>query len=378
MSSVVSKVRSWLRWALAYGFGRAILRLESARGNVVAKALVDPSIQADPYPTYEQIRALGPDVGGKTMTPAAISYAATKEMLRSTSFGVADGHGDLPGPLRRTLLRLRELEVAGPIDPPSLLAVDAPDHTRYRRLISKEFTARAVARHEERIQTVANRLLDELEASGTTDLVASYASLLPVAVISDLLGVPEARHADVLEWGNDAALTLDPGLSWHDYQRAEAAMRSLHAFLDDHIADLRANPGDDLMSQLVAVTDEDQLTNEELHAIALLTLGAGFETTVNLIGTGVVLLARHPEQLAVLRDRPELWPNAVEEVLRLEPPVQMTLRVAYEDAQLGERSIAKGSAVTAMLAGANRDPQVFADPDRFDVARPNDTDHLAF
>jgi cytochrome P450 len=235
-----------------------------------------------------------------------------------------------------------------------------------------------VARHEERIEALAHRLLDDLRSSPQVDLVTAYASMLPVAVISDLLGVPEDRHLDVLAWGNDAALTLDPGLSWREYRRAEAAMRELHAFLDGHIQDLRANPGDDLMSQLVAVTDEDRLTNAELHAIALLTLGAGFETTVNLIGTGVVLLTEHADQLDVLRDRPELWPNAIEEILRLEPPVQMTLRVAYEDTEIGSRPIPKGSAVTAMLAGANRDPDVFPDPTRFDVTRPNAKEHLAF
>ena len=106
----------------------------------------------------------------------------------------------------------------------------------------------------------------------------------------------------MLAWGNDAAMTLDPGLGWRQYQRAEAAMRELHDFMDEHIESLRRDPGDDLMSRLVAVTDEDRLTNVELHAIALLTLGAGFETTVNLIGNGVVLLDRHPDQLAVLRD----------------------------------------------------------------------------
>lgn len=378
MTSVLAKVRSWMRWVLAYGFGRAILRIESRRGNLVAQALVDPRIQDDPYPTYERVRALGPDIGGKTMTPAAISHAATKELLRSGAFGVGGGHGELPVPLRRFLARLQELEVAGPMDPPSLLAVDAPEHTRYRRLISREFTARAVARHEERIEAVAHQLLDDLESSGEADLVTSYASMLPVAVISDLLGVAEDRHLDVLAWGNDAALTLDPGLSWREYRRAEAAMRELHGFLDGHIQDLRANPGDDLMSQLIRATDEDQLTNVELHAIALLTLGAGFETTVNLIGTGVVLLTRHQDQLQLLHEQPDLWPNAVEEILRLEPPVQMTLRVAYEDTELGGRPIPRGSAVTAMLAGANRDPEMFPDPAHFDVARANAKEHLSF
>ena len=378
MSRLIETTRSWLRWALAYGFGQSFLRLFARRGSLVAKALVDPTIQDDPYPVYEAVRASGPDVGGKAYNPATISYAATKEMLRSRDFGVGGGHGELPTLLRRLLAKVQDYEVAGVIDAPSLLAIDPPQHTRFRRLISKEFTARAVAKHEERIQQVANRLLDGLESTGTFDLVTEYASLLPVAVISDLLGVPEERWMDILGWGNDAALTLDPGLSWREFRRAEVAMRELHRFLDEHIEYLRENPGDDLMSRLVALKDDDQLTHVELHSIALLTLGAGFETTVNLLGTGVVLLDRHRDQLDILRERPELWTNAVEEILRLEPPVQMTLRIAYADTEIAGQRIRKGSAVTAMLAGANRDPEVFPDPTRFDVTRENANEHLAF
>jgi cytochrome P450 len=378
MGTLIETAKSWLRWALAYGFGRAFLRLQARRGNLVARALVDPAIQDDPYPVYEQVRASGPHIGGRAITPAAISHTATKQLLRSGDFGVGDGHGELPPPLRRLLLRLQVPEVLGPVDPPSMLAVDAPHHTRFRRLVSKEFTARAVGQHEERITQIANDLLDRLESQESFDLVASYASLLPVAVISDLLGVPEERRAEVLELGNDAAAALDPGLSWREYRRAEAAIRDLHRLLDEHIDNLRAKPGVDLMSRLVSATEEDQLTDVELHAVALLTLGAGFETTVNLIGTGVVLLDRHRDQLDILRDRPELWPNAVEEILRLEPPVQMTLRIAYADTELVGHPIPKGSAVTAMLAGANRDPEVFTDPTRFDVTRANANDHLTF
>ena len=378
MARLIETTRSWLRWMLAYGFGQTFLRLYARRGSVVAKALVDPAIQDDPYPVYEEVRASGPHLGGRWYNPATISYAATKQMLRSRDFGVGGGHGELPGPLRRLLARVQDPEVAGVIDAPSLLAIDPPQHTRFRRLISKEFTARAVAKHEDRIQQVANTLLDNLESSETFDLVTEYASMLPVAVISDLLGVPEERWLDILGWGNDAALTLDPGLSWREFRRAEVAMRELHRFLDEHIENLRAHPGDDLMSRLVALTDDEQLTHVELHSIALLTLGAGFETTVNLIGTGFALLDRHRDQLAILRERPDLWPNAVEEILRLEPPVQMTLRIAYADAEVAGEPVRKGSAVTAMLAGANRDPEVFPDPTRFDVTRENASDHLAF
>lgn len=228
MRTMIEYMRTWLRWALAFGFGQAFLRLDARRGNLVAKALVDPAVQDDPYTVYEQVRAGGPDISGSSLAPAAISYAAVKQMLRSPDFGVGDGHGELPSPLRRLLMRLKTRETSGPMDPPSLLAVDPPVHTRYRRLISKEFTARAVARHEDRIQQTANALLDKLEGTGSFDLVSEYASLLPVAVIADLLGVPEERRMEVLALGNDAALTLDPGLSWREYQRAEVAIGNLH------------------------------------------------------------------------------------------------------------------------------------------------------
>ena len=378
MATLIETTKSWLRWLLAYGFGQSFLRLYARRGSLVAKALVDPTIQDDPYPVYEAVRASGPHIGGKAYNPATISHAATKEMLRSRDFGVGGGHGELPPPLRRLLARVLDTEVAGVVDPPSLLAIDPPDHTRLRKLISKEFTARAVLKHEERIELLANKLLDDLESSETFDLVSEYASLLPVAVISDLLGVPEERWLDILQWGNEAALSLDPGLGWREFQRAEAGLRELHRFLDEHIEYLRTNPGDDLMSRLVALKDDEQLTHVELHSIALLTLGAGFETTVNLIGTGVVVLDEHRDQLEILRERPELWTNAVEEILRLEPPVQMTLRIAYADTEVAGQPVRRGTAVTGMLAGANRDPEVFPDPTRFDVTRENANDHLAF
>jgi cytochrome P450 len=372
------EIATFTRWYLGFGLGRGLLRMAARRGDMIPRALVDPSLQDDPYPFFELLRARGPVVQER-LTAATTSYAATKELLRSPDVGVGGGHGELPRPLRRLLARLQEAKVLGPMDPPSMLAVDAPRHTRYRRLISREFTARAVARHEERIEAVAARLLDELAAeTGEVDIVERYATLLPVAVIADLLGIPEAQRAELLRLGNDAALTLDPGLGLSAYRRAERSIRELHAMIGAHIAQLRKAPGDDLLSRLVTLEGDDALTDVELHSIALLTLGAGFETTVNLIGHGVLLLAAHPEQRALLADRPELWPNAVEEMLRIQPPVQFTLRLVYTDTTIAGQRVLKGMPVTAMIAAANRDPEVFPDPTRFDVTRPNAHEHLAF
>jgi cytochrome P450 len=372
------EIATLTRWYLGFGLGRSSLRAAARRGDMIPRALVDPSLQADPYPFFEQLRARGPVVQER-LTAATTSHAATKELLRSPDVGVGGGHGELPKPLRRLLAGLQHAHVLGPMDPPSMLAVDAPRHTRYRRLISREFTARAVARHEERIQAVAERLLDELASeSGEVDIVQRYATLLPVAVIGDLLGIPDDQRDELLRLGNDAALTLDPGLGLAAYRRAERSIRELHAMIETHIVRLREPPGEDLLSRLVMIEGDDALTDIELHSIALLTLGAGFETTVNLIGHGVLLLAEHPEQRVLLAEQPQLWPNAIEEMLRIQPPVQFTLRLTYVPTTIAGVPVAKGMPVTAMIAAANRDPAVFPEPDRFDVTRANAHEHLAF
>lgn len=371
--------RSWVTWALAYGIGKAYLNRGARKGDPLARLMADPRLNADPFAAYERVRAEGPVVKSPIMSGTA-SHAAANQVLRSADFGVGDGHGELPPFSRRLLSRVMDPEALGPMDPPSLLALDPPDHARYRRLVAKEFTARSVAALEPGIVRVAESLLDRVTADGAEgfDLVDAYASLLPVAVIADLLGVPERSQDDILAWGNDAAMLLDPALSWRDYRVAEVAVRKLNAWFSQHIVNLRADPGTDLLSRLATMPGDDRLDDRELRGVGLLVLGAGFETTVNLIGNTVVQLDAHPDQLALARERPELWPNVVEEVLRYDSPVQMTLRSAYADVDVGGHTVPKGEPVVVFIGGANRDPEVFAEPDRFDITRENAHDHLAF
>jgi cytochrome P450 len=272
-----------------------------------------------------------------------------------------------------------DLATSGPTEPPSLLVVDPPDHTRFRRLVSRSFTPRATAAFEPMVQRTADRLLDALDpTAGPVDLIAGYAAELPVLVIAELLGVPVDRREDFLRWGAAAAATLDPGLPFRRYTRAEGALREMHAFLDAHFERLRRDPGEDLVSQLVGLSGEDALTDQELHATVMLLLGAGFETTVNLLGNAVALLDAHPDQWAALRADPAGWPGAVEEVLRMDSPVQITGRTALQDVVVDGREVPAGSRVMVLLGAANRDPDVFADPAVFDVGRANARDHLAF
>jgi cytochrome P450 len=370
-------LRSGTTWALSHGLSRRMLLRAARRGDLLAQLAIDPALREDPFAGYEELRARGTLVRGP-LTAGTVDHAAANEVLRSEDFGVAGGHRELPGPLQRLLALVFDKDATGPVDPPSMLALDPPEHTRQRRLVSQAFTARRVTSLEQTIVEVADRLLDDLAGDDRFDLVERFASQLPLTVIAELLGVPPEDHARVLAWSNIAAEALDPGLSWRDYRRIEHAIRRLHVWFDGHVARLRAHPDDDLLSRLATLDGEDRPTEDELKAVGLLVLGAGFETTVNLIGNAVVQLDRHPEQLAILRAEPDRWPNAVEEVLRHDSPVQVTFRMAYADTAVAGVPVAAGTPVLVFLGGANRDPAVFADPQRFDVTRADADQHLAF
>jgi cytochrome P450 len=372
-----------LRWAVQSLGPLMMISREARRGQLGAKLAVDRSLWADPFPTYDTMRSQGNLLRGGLVSSSA-SYDVVREVLRSPAFGVGIGSSERLSPIARRLLRTTtDPWAVGPAEPPSMLAVDPPDHTRYRRLVSKVFTARAVAALEPRVEEIADTLLDAMEkraANGETiDLVEMYAAPLPVQVIAEILGVPLDMQQKMLEWGNAAAVTLDPGLRYREFRDATIALRQIHRWLADHLQELRRNPGEDLMSKLAVLTDEGEtLDDVELRATALLVVGAGFETTVNLLGNAVVLFDEHPDQLAQLRMDPDGWGNAVDEVLRYDSPVQLTVRVAQEDTEICGHEIAAGRFVSLMLGGANRDPEVFADPARFDVTRENARDHLAF
>lgn len=368
-------VRSALTWLLAFGFPRGLMRFGVRTGDLIARPLGDPALGDDPFAVYDAVRARGPVVRGRGIRATA-SHAAAKEVLRGDAFGVAAGHGELPPGVRRLLSAVVEPGALGPLSPPSLLATDPPEHTRYRRLVARVFTPKAIAALEPRVTRIAEELLDGLP--DRFDLVDRYAAQLPVAVISDILGVPADMRADVLRWGDGIAIMLDPGLSWRQYRSAARDLRELTAWFDDHIARLRRDPGDDLLSRLALLDGDDRLTDVELRATGLLVLGAGFETTVNLIGNAVALLDRHPDQLAAALAEPARWAGVVEETLRYDSPVQFTLRQAYSDAEVAGVEVPSGSGVIVMIGGANRDPAVFPDPHRFDSTRANASDHLAF
>jgi cytochrome P450 len=370
--------RSRVRWGVQHGIVGLAVRRAARRGDLQALFVVDPAHRADPYPLYERVRVRGRLVPGK-LGHITVDHGVVNEVLRSDDFRAGPDEDAMPRVLGNVMRWSRDPRALGPIDPPSLLVVEPPDHTKYRRLVSRVFTARAVEALRGRVQVIADELLDRLEGQPRADLVEAYCSQLPVTVITEILGVRPEDREKVLGFGRDGAPSLDVGLTWREYQKVDDAVRGFQAWLGGHLERLRREPGEDLLSQLVQLEDEGQrLDDTELRAVAGLVLAAGFETTVNLLGSGTVLLLEHPDQLARLRADPSLWPNAVDEVLRYESPVQLTARFALRATELAGRPVERGGLVVTMLGGANRDPSVFADPGRFDVGRENARDHLSF
>ncbi|WP_089304452.1 cytochrome P450 [Geodermatophilus pulveris] len=378
--------RSALRWATTQAAMRAAIRVRAHAGNADAQLLADPALREDPYPRYERLRTPAPFADG-ALARISVHHDVCTDVLRSEDLGQIGGFTTerLPRVLRLVLRVAGPRPGVSPIDPPSMVAVDPPDHTRYRRLVSRAFSARAVTGLRERTREIADELLDGLEREaaangGQVDLVARYASLLPVTVVSEVLGVPVAMREQFLAWGDRAAPVLDLGLDWSTHRDVERSLVELDDWWRGHLQRLRRDPGPDLLSRLVTMVDEDGggLTETELRATAALVVGAGFETTVNLIGNAVALLFAHPDQRRLLAEDPSLWPNAVDEVLRVDPPVQRTGRRARRDTTVHGVPVAEGEWLILLLAAANRDPRVFPDPHVFDVTRPNARDHLAF
>ena len=336
-------------------------------------------LASDPYPTYAWLRSnrgveyRAPSAPGRQFVVLS-RYADVQLALRDPRFGRAGSSDRLranlgDGPLSRSFARW-------------LLFQDPPDHTRLRRLISQAFTPRAVERLREQIRGLVDGLLDAVKGCSAFDLVADFAAPLPVLVICALLGVPVEDHHRFADWSTALAASLDHLTAPEPdvLQRGDAGAAGLTVYFQDLLADRRAAPGDDLLSGLLrAAEDGACLSEDELLATCVLLLFAGHETTVNLIGNGMLALLRHPDQLRQVRQAPETASAAVEELLRFDSPVQRTARVALTDVELDDGDvIRKGEIVTVLIGAANRDPAAFDNPDRLDLARPNAGRQLSF
>ena len=367
------------RWSLEHALPRQLVRVARRRGDLQARLFfaAEKHETADLVEIFREAQEKGP------LVPSRLGYLTADHAVVREVLGSPDVRTGFPltadSPVGRALTWAK-FGYLHPLRPPSLLATEPPDHTRYRKLVTRVFSVKAVDALRPRIQGIADRLLDDLAARpGVVDLAEDYCAKLPVIVISEILGVPAEEHDYVLQLGTGAAPSLDFGLSWRAAQHVEQSLRDFDAWLDHHIERLRREPGDDLMSKLVAARDEQGGLNEvELKSTAGLVLAAGFETTVNLIGNTIALFSDHPDQLALAQADPGLWPNVVDEALRIDPPVLLTGRSTTRQSTIAGQPVRENALITAVLAAANRDPKVFDDPDRFDVTRANAKDHLSF
>ncbi|MGX1971110.1 cytochrome P450 family protein [Streptomyces kronopolitis] len=325
----------------------------------------DQEFFQDPYPTYARLRDAGP-VHRIALPDGSPVWLVTRE--RDVRAGLTDTR--LSVNKAHSTNGYRGFSLPPALDA-NLLNIDPDDHLRLRRLVSKGFTPRHVEQLRTRVATVAAQLADRLAEAGEADLVTTFANPLPLAVIGDLLAVPEADSRTFSGW---VAAMFAPE---HPGHTAEA-IGHIHRYLVGLIADRRARPADDLLSSLIATRDEGtRLSEDELVSLAFLILMAGSENTQHLISGGLLALLRHPDQLATLRARPELMPEAVEELFRFAHPNQMAIRrFPTEPVDIGGVRIPTGDTVLLGLAAAHRDPARYPEPDRFDLHRA-DKAHLA-
>lgn len=328
---------------------------------------LDPAFRADPHPFLARLR----DTDPVNRTPLGIwrltRHADVERLLRDVPTGVrmSDGGTLRPSPV-----------TGGPSE--FMLSQDPPNHTRLRRLVSSAFTPNAVARMREHVQEIVDRQLARVLPTGRMDVIADLALPVPSTVICEMMNVPLADRDRFTDWTADATHLLAVFSPPDVIERGVAAVNGLREYFEALIAERRKQLGDDLLSELIRAEEAgDRLSTSELVAQSIGLLIAGFETTIGLIGNGVLALLRHPDQLALLRARPELIASAVEECLRFDGPILLTARYLREDTEFGGTTIPRDAMVWGMLAAAHRDPSVFPDPDRFDIARSG-TPNLAF
>jgi cytochrome P450 len=328
-----------------------------------------PAVIADPYPFYHRLRQVDPIHLSPLGFYVASRHADVAAILRDKRFGK-----DFVGRTTRRLGAERAEEPVYRMMRHWMHNKDLPDHARLRGLVVQAFTAQRIEDMRPRIQRIVDDLIDRAAPQRHMDIIADFAYPLPMAVIRDLLGIPDQDREVFTPTARMSVRLFDPvPLSQAEIDQHNAEVLAMAEYFDGLFRLRRREPGNDLTTHLVqAEQDGSRLSNEELAANVILIFGAGHETTVNLIGNGLLALHRHPDQLRLLKEDPTLAANAVEELLRYDPSVQGAARTALEDiADLGDIRIEKGQAVLCLLGAANRDPAVYADPDRLDIRRAN-------
>lgn len=331
----------------------------------------------DPYPLYRRLREAQPvhrTLGMWVLT----RHADARSVLRDRTYSA----GLIPQQVRLQADRFAKGEVAqiANLGKKSLVFTDNPDHARLRGLVNRVFTAQAIAKLRPRITDTAERLVRQAWDDGGMDVIADLATPLPVTVMCDWMALPGDLRGRVGQWTHDIRFLLEPGLmTAPEFAQVGDVIDTFSHALSEVLAERRARPGDDLISQLIAARTVagDRLTDEEIVYVGIMCFVAGNETTKSLIGNGIRALLVHPDQGARLHGRPDLLKGTVEETLRYDSPLQLTKRLASREVEIGGTLIRAGDQILLCLGAANRDPAVFREPNRFDITR-GATEHLAF
>lgn len=342
----------------------------------ITHAMASPAFRQNPYALFEQMRREHPVYRSSQGAWYLTRYADVDTTLRNphmsrdreriarwqAQLGLTPEDNSLQQPLSQ-----------------SMLTTDPPNHTRLRQLVNKAFTARRVEALRPRIETIVDELLDAAVAAGPSmDLMPALAKPLPVMVICELLGVPETDHQRIAEWSREFIDQASYVPTRESLQRYAPVVRAFEDYLRELIRCRSAQPRDDLITALITMQHcGDRLTEDELLGTCFLLLLAGHETTVNLIGNGMLALLRHPDQIRRLRDDSSLISSTIEELLRYDSPFQMTMCFAVGKVEIGGQTVHDGDVLFPILGAANRDPAQFLDPDRLDIARA-DNRHLSF
>ncbi|MFE1921368.1 cytochrome P450 [Streptomyces asoensis] len=338
----------------------------------------DPAFLSDPYPAYAELRERGRVIRyeptGQWLVPR---HADVSALLRDRRLGRTYQHRFTHEDFGRTAPPADQ-EPFHTLNDHGMLDLEPPDHTRIRRLVSKAFTPRTVERLKPYVRRLAGELVDRLVEAGGGDLLVDVAEPLPVAVIAEMLGIPESDRGPLRPWSADICGMYELNPSPQTAARAVRASEEFSAYLRELIAVRRARPGDDLISGLIAAHDEgNRLTEQELISTAVLLLNAGHEATVNATVNGWWALFRNPGQLDALRADHSLVPTAVEELMRYDTPLQLFERWVLDDIEIDGTTVPRGAEIAMLFGSANHDPAVFAEPGRLDLTRA-DNPHISF
>lgn len=367
------RIKQRTHWTVTHGIPRAYLKRLVRRGEPAAQLGIDTAQAANIYSFIDSIRARGriSQFGDGWITADA---QLVRTIFRDNRFVTFKPEHRSSSPIIQRLAAWSDPLLLNPAEPPSILITDPPDHGRLRRLVAAPFTPRAVESLRGRIQQVANGHLDELGQRSHADLIPDYTAKIPIAVIGEMIAVPPQDNALLYTAMNRAIqLIATTAPAWREYQDGTTALREIDEYLENHVARLRRQGTE---SELAAALLGSDLSHIELKMFLAVFLGAGFVTTTHLMGKAIVTLLRHPEQLAALRAEPDLWPNAVEELMRYDTSNQWSARVATETIEIAGHTIEAGQSALLLLGGANRDPAAFENPDVFDITRPNARENI--